>query len=251
MSNYFKMMFNATLSCRKNNKTEIIEEFLGFNSTPKVVPPSTPQIPKPMMQQPMPMYPQMYNPMPMPMPMYPPVQYPYFGMNNKKNNKDSSDDDSGILKMLLAAGLLGGGGALAYNLMPKKKEHPTSDKLDKILDIAGNSPQTISNILGQLREFGVNHRFIASPPSLSSNGKVISGGLELSDDASEKFIKRHNKEHNDSVAKNWMSAIDASPSFAKPWVSKLAARVSNLPQEYTAKFGNQVNNSTNNETSKK
>lgn len=249
MSNYFKMMFNATLSCRKNNKTEIIEEFLGFNSTPKVVPPSAPQIPKPMMQQPMPMYPQMYNPMPMPM--YPPVQYPYFGMNNKKNNKDSSDDDSGILKMLLAAGLLGGGGALAYNLMPKKKEHPTSDKLDKILDTANNSPQIIGNILGQLGEFGSKHGFIASPPSLSTNGKVISGGLELSDDASKKFIKRHNKEHYDSVAKNWTSAIDVAPSFAKPWLSKLATKVSNLPQEYTAKFGNQVNNSTNNETSKK
>ena len=104
MSSYFKTMLNATLAHQKNNihDTEIIEEFLGFGSSPKIIQPTASQMPRPIAQPAAPTPPApLPTPMPMyhptPMPMYPPTpmmpMYPYFGMNGKSPKAKSDKDD--------------------------------------------------------------------------------------------------------------------------------------------------------------
>ena len=216
MSNYFKIMLNASLAYSKNNiksENEIIEEFLGFNAAPKVVPNPTPQIPRPMTQ-PMP------QPMPQPMmptyspPMYHPIQpmynmpYPYFGMNNIKqqknnNNKSNDDDDDSFLKMLLTAGVLGGGGLAAYHYGPKLFKNSLSDKVGAAIDNAPNGVKALRNIMADLG--------YANVPN-NEEVPMTSGGLPLSKSQQERMAQENRKNNNDAFINRASDAATIVPS---------------------------------------
>ena len=214
MSNYFKIMLNASLAYSKNNiksENEIIEEFLGFNAAPKVVPNPTPQIPRPMPQpipqpipQPMmPTYsPPMYHPAP---PMYS-MPYPYFGMNNikqQKTNNKSNDDDDSFLKMLLTAGVLGGGGLAAYHYGPKLFKNSLSDKVGAAID---NAPKTVNAFRNILADLGY-----ANVPN-NEEVPMTSGGLPLSKSQQERIAQENRKNNNDALINGASEAATIVPS---------------------------------------
>ena len=210
MSNYFKIMLNASLAYSKNNiksENEIIEEFLGFNAAPKAVTNPTPQIPKPMpqpMPQPMmPTYsPPMYHPIP---PMYS-MPYPYFGMNNikqqKTNNNKSNDDDDSFLKMLLTAGVLGGGGLAAYHYGPKLFKNSLSDKVGAAIDNAPKGVKVLQNIMTGLG--------LANVPN-NEEVPMTSGGLPLSKSQQERMAQENRKNNDDALTDQVSSLIRGVP----------------------------------------
>ena len=217
MSSYFKTMLNATLAHQKNNihDTEIIEEFLGFGSSPKIIQPTTSQLPRPIAQ---PAAPTPPAPLPTPMPMYHPTpmmpMYPYFGMNGKlskaKSDKDDDNNDD-FLKLLLTAGVLGGGGVAAYKYGPKLFKNSLSDKVGAAMDNAPNAVKAARTILGDLG--------LANVPN-NEEVPMTSGGLPLSNSQRERMAAEIRKNNNDTVINRASDAISLVPEPLRPLVGK-------------------------------
>lgn len=217
MSNYFKIMLNASLAYSKNNirsENEIIEEFLGFNAAPKVVPNSIPQIPRPTpqpMSQPMPqpMMPTYSPPMYHPIPSMYSMPYPYFGMNNikqQKTNNKSNDDDDSFLKMLLTAGVLGGGGVAAYKYGPKLFKNSLSDKVGAAID---NSPKALKAARAILGDLGLAQSDL-DPQSIPTS----SGGLPLSKLQQDRIAAQQSQKQKDNVVDRGFALTSILPGAA-------------------------------------